>query len=361
MPHPSQQIRFCTSRDGTRIAYAICGQGPPLFWATTWTHHLDLDWHSPLWRPWLTVLSKHYTVIRHDWRGCGLSDRDNVEFAFDRYVEDLEAVVAGTAIDRFPLVGISSGAIFGAAYAARHPDRLTHLVLIEGQARGRLGTDPSPDQIEALQAWLKVIELGWPNPYFSYGPFFTSLHLSDATAEHREAFHDILHKTTSAANVIKLIGTFARADMRRLLPKIRCPTLVLHSRGDSVIPFDEGRTAAALIPEARFVPLESRNHIVLDAEPAWQQMIAALNEFLPPNPAGATIAVLEELTPREREILEAVALGLNNDAIAVRYNISEKTVRNHVSIIFGKLGVNSRAQAVALARDAGLGQKNSLR
>ena len=357
MPHPPQQIRFCTSRDGTRIAYAICGKGPPLYWAPIWIRHIDLDWDSALWCHWLTLLTKRYTIIRHDWRGCGLSDRDGVEFSAEKYIEDFEAVIEATGLDRFPLVGISSGAIFGAAYAARHPERVTHLVLNECQARGRLGADPSPEQVEALTAWLKVIELGWPTPHLAYGQFFTTLHLSDASVEQRQAFHDLLHQTTSVANVISLIPTFARADMRRVLLQIRCPTLVLHSRGDSLIPFDEGRAAAALIPGARFVPLESRNHLLLETEPAWQQMVNALDEFLPAPSPKVVSPTLSGLTAREHEVLEFLAQGLDNDAIAKCLHISGKTVRNQVSIIFSKLDVNSRAQAVVRARDAGFGQK----
>jgi pimeloyl-ACP methyl ester carboxylesterase/DNA-binding CsgD family transcriptional regulator len=362
MPHSPQQIRFCTSRDGTRIAYATCGQGPLLLWAPHWSHHLDLDWDSPIWRHWLTLLTKRYTVIRHDWRGCGLSDRDGVEFSVEKYIEDFEAVVDAAGLDRFPLVGVSNGAIFGAAYTARHPDRVTHLVLNECQGRGRLGSDPSPEQVEGLHAWLKVIEFGWPNPNLAYGQFFTSLHLSDASVEHRQAFHDLAHQTTSAATVIGLVKTFARADLRQILPQIRCPTLVLHSRGDSLIPFEEGRTAAALIPGARFIPLESRNHIVTGTEPAWQQIADAIEAFLP-MPASRTgsaqITLLKDLTARENQVLELLAQGLDNDTIAKKLGIGKKTVRNQVSIIFSKLGVDSRAQAIVRARNAGFGSQDA--
>lgn len=361
MAHPSQQIRFCTSRDGTRIAYAICGRGPPLLFAPFWVHHLDLDWDSAVWGHWLGHLTKRYTVIRHDWRGCGLSDRDSVEFSHERYVEDFEAVVDAAGLDTFPLLGISNGGNFGAMYAVRHPDRVTHLVLNGCQARGRLGSDPTPEQVEAVAAWLKVIELGWPNEHLAYGQFFTSLHVSEATVEQREAVHKMAHLTTSATNAIGLIQTFARADMRSVLPNIRCPTLVLHSRLDSLIRFEEGRLAAALIPGSRFVPLESRNHLLLENEPAWQQMIDAIDHFLPAlaTPSSEAGPLIGDLTARENEVLEFIAQGLDNNGIAQKLGISEKTVRNQVSIIFSKLGVNSRAQAVVRARDAGYGRKSA--
>jgi DNA-binding NarL/FixJ family response regulator len=153
-----------------------------------------------------------------------------------------------------------------------------------------------------------------------------------------------------------LIKAIARSDLREVLPHIRCPTLLLHPRGDSIIRFEEGRKVAALIPGARFVPLESVNHVLLDGEPAWQQFVDAYNNFQPPSVAVQSVSILKDLTPREREILEVVAQGLDNNDIATRFNISEKTVRNHVSIICSKLGVNSRAHAVAVAGDAGYGR-----
>jgi pimeloyl-ACP methyl ester carboxylesterase/DNA-binding CsgD family transcriptional regulator len=358
MPDPAQDIRFCTSRDGTRIAYATCGAGPPVLFAPHWVHHLEYDWGSQLWRPWLCHLTRQHTVIRFDWRGCGLSDRDGVAFSVEDYINDFEAVVEAVALDRFPLIGVSNGAIFGAAYAARHPGRVSRLVLQSCQSRGRLGRNPRPEQVEILDAWLKVIELGWPNEDLAYGQFFVSLHLPDANTEQRKAFSDMLNLTTSPANAVGLIKTFARADICTLLPEIACPTLVLHSRADSLITFDDGRNAASLIPGARFVPLESRNHIPLDSESAWRQVIEAIDDFMP-RPVPAARPVLDDLTAREHDVLELVAQGLDNTTIGRRLGISERTARNHVSNIVSKLGAGSRARAIVRAREAGFGQKTS--
>jgi len=220
-----------------------------------------------------------------------------------------------------------------------------------------LGINPSPEQVESLGAWLKVIELGWPGDHLVYGQFFTSLHIAEAAAEQKRAYGDLFRRTTSAANAIALIRTFARSDLRETLPRIGCPTLTLHSVGDPLIPFDDGRAVARLIPGARLVPLESRNHILLENEPAWLQFNEALDGFLPAR-RGDTASNLDDLTARERDILEAVAQGLDNNTTAMRLKISAKTVRNHVSIIFSKLGVNSRAQAIVLARDAGFGHRS---
>jgi pimeloyl-ACP methyl ester carboxylesterase/DNA-binding CsgD family transcriptional regulator len=361
MSHPAQQIRFCTSRDGVRIAYATCGAGPPLVWVAHWIHHLRFDWDSPVWRPWLALLTRHHALIRYDFRGCGLSDRQRVEFSFENYVDDFEAVLNAAGIGQFVLFGMSGvGSALAITYAVRHPDRVTHLVLYGPYTRNRLAGTPSPEQIEEAQTRLKVIELGWPNETRAYGQFFTALHMPDASAEHFRSYNDLLRLTTSPANAVALLQAFFRIDVQEIVPKVRCPTLVLHARQDAVIPFEEGRLVAGLIPGARFVPLESRNHVLLDTEPAWQQLVDALDDFLPASPsmpAGAASLVLHELTAREHEVLELVAQGLANATIGTRLHISERTARNHVSAILGKLGVGTRAQAIVRAREAGFGRE----
>lgn len=346
----SEQIRFCKSRDGARIAYAVCGSGPPLVWATRWVHHLKLDWESPIWRPWLSLLMRRHTLIRYDFRGCGLSDRENVEFGFDRYVEDLEAVIDAAAVNQFALFGMGNGGAIASVYAIRHPHRVTHLVLLGSSSRGRLR---DPTQIEEAETRLNAIKFGWQgeNPAFTH---FTPV--PDAPPEYISSYTNLRRMTTSTANAIEIVRSSYNTDVRDAISQLRCPTLVLHARGDAIHPFDEGRTVAALIPGARFIPLDSRNHILLDIEPAWQQFADALDEFLPRS-SNASTMLFDELTARERDILEVVALGLDNAEIAGRLKISEKTVRNHISIIFSKLGVHSRAQVIVRARDAGFGSR----
>jgi pimeloyl-ACP methyl ester carboxylesterase/DNA-binding CsgD family transcriptional regulator len=360
MSHPAEQIRFSTSRDGARIAYAICGAGPPLVHAPHWVHHLKFDWDGPVWRPWLAVLTRRHTLVRYDWRGCGLSDREGVEFDPETYVEDLDAVIETAGVERFALFGMSHGSRTAMTYAVRHPERVSHLVLMGSSPCGRVVRGQSPQQAEEEQTRLKAIELGWTNETPAYGQFFTSLHMPDATAEQFRSYNDLLRLTTSPGNAVALMRSFHRADIREIVPKIRCPALVLHSRRESIIPFDEGRTVAALIPGARFVPLESRNHVLLNTEPAWQQFVAALDDFLPATAlksAATTGLMIDDLTAREHQVLELVAQGLDNEAIGARLKISDKTVRNHVSIILSKLGVNSRVQAVVRAREAGFGNR----
>lgn len=358
MSHPAEQIRFCASRDDTRIAYTICGSGPPLVWAAHWVQHLKVDRESPVWRPWLGLLTRRHTLIRYSWRGCGLSDRDEVEFAHDRYVEDLEAVIDAAGAERFVLFGMSSGARISITYAVRNPKRVSQLVLLGASPCGRVARGQNRAQAEEEETRLKAIELGWATATPAYGQFFTTLHIPDATAEQFRSYNELLRMTTSPANAVAIMRSLHRADVRDIVPKVRCPTLVLHSRGDSIIPFDEGRTVAAQVPGARFVPLESRNHLVLDSEPAWRQLTEAMDDFLPASakkPVAATHLRVGDLTAREHQVLELVAQGLDNEAIGTRLTISEKTVRNHVSAILSKLDLNSRVQAVVRAREAGFG------
>jgi pimeloyl-ACP methyl ester carboxylesterase/DNA-binding CsgD family transcriptional regulator len=359
MPHPAQQFRFCTSRDGTRIAYATCGAGPPLLWAAHWVHHLNHDWDSPIWGPWLSLLARRHTVIRYDLRGCGLSDRDEVAFSFDKLLEDLEAVIEAAGLERFAYFGMALGAAMGVTLAARHPERLSHLVAYGAYVRNRLARDIPPDQMERELAELRVIERGWQNESPAYGQFFASLHIPDATAEQTRAYNELLRMTTSPANAVRLMRALWSIDLHEVLPLVRCPTLVLQPRGDSIISFDEGCKAAALIPGARFVPLDTRNFILLEQEPAWTRLVAALENFLPTAraiPARAMSGLLHELTAREHDVLELIAQGLDNSTIGTRLGISERTARNHVSTIFSKLGATRRAEVIVRAREAGFGR-----
>jgi ATP/maltotriose-dependent transcriptional regulator MalT len=227
--------------------------------------------------------------------------------------------------------------------------------------RGRLARDPRPEQVEEAEAQLKLIELGWANESSAFRQLHTSQLMPDATAEQARAFNDLMRKTTTPANAAKLLRAhWTEVDNRSLGPRVNCPTLVLHAREDGRVPFEEARSLAAIIPDARFVPLESRNHILVEGEPAWQQFAAELEDFLPAAgsaPTDAIAALTDDLTPRERQVLELIAQGLDNRTIGTQLGISERTTRNFASAIFGKLGVSGRAQAIVRAREVGFGSK----
>ena len=349
----SQQIRFCTAPDGVRLAYATVGKGPPLVRAAHWMTHLEFDWESPVWRPWLTELSRYNTLVRYDQRGCGLSDRDVGDISFAAWLSDLEAVVAAAGLARFALLGASQSASLAIAYAAKHPQRVSHLVLYGGFARGRLKRD-SRAQAEEADVQRGLIRLGWGRDDPAFRQFFTTQFLPDGTPEQIASFNEVQRLSASPETAERIFDVTSAIDVAELAEQVRVPTLVLHGREDKRAPFEEGRLIAARIPGARFVPLETRNHALTEQDPAWVPFLAEVRAFLGAG-APATATSFPDLTSREREVLELVARGLANDEIAGRLGITSKTVRNQVSTLFDKLGVSSRAQAIVKAREAGLG------
>ena len=360
-----QHIRFCKSADGVRLAYATVGKGPPLVKASNWLSHLEYDWRSPVWRPFLEQLARRRTVVRYDERGCGLSDWTVADLSFESWVRDLEAVVDAVGLERFPLLGISQGGPIAIAYAVRHPERVSHLVLLGSYARGMLNRDLTPLQVEEAATLVSLVRVGWGQETAAFRQVFTSMFIPGGTPEQLRWFNDLQRVSTSPENAERLLGEFFRIDVRELAPKVSAPTLVLHARHDARIPYEEGRLLAALIPEARFVTLESRNHLLLEGEPAFRQFMAELDDFFesapdimaPATPAGS----FAELTAREAEVLELIARGLDNPVIAAQLGVSAKTLRNHITNIFSKLDVTSRAQAIVRARDAGLGRGEARR
>ena len=352
MVAPRQDIRFCTSADGTRIAYATAGRGAPLVKAANWLSHLEFDCESPVWVHWVRALSRDHTLVRYDERGCGLSDWEAAQ-SFEAWLTDLDAVVAAAGVDRFPLLGLSQGASIAVAYAVRHPERVTHLVLMGGFARGRARRGMTAAQLEEAAMMRRLAEIGWGQENPAFRQFFTSQFIPSGNVEQHRWFNELARISTSPANASRLMGVSDQIDVTDLLPRVQCPTLVLHAAHDARVPFAEGRLLASGIPGARFVPLESDNHVLLEHEPAWQRFCQELAAFLP---GGRTVdPSFAALTPRERELVELIAQGRDNAQIAARLGLSEKTVRNHITSIFAKLEVENRAQAIVLARNRGFG------
>lgn len=273
------EIQFCKAGDGTRIAYASVGEGPPLVKAANWLNHLEYDWESPIWRHVFTAMAADRTLVRYDARGNGLSDWDVKDFSFEAVVGDLESVVEASGLDRFALFGISQGCAISIAYAVRHPERLTHLVLYGGYARGwcKQGSPEVNDQIAALETLMRQ---GWGRKNPAFRQLFTTAFMPDATAEQANWFNELQRKTASPENAANLLRSVTSFDVDDWLAKVRVPTLVLHCRGNSVQPFEEGRRMAAGIPGARFVPLEGRNHLMLEDEPAWTRFLSEVQAFL---------------------------------------------------------------------------------
>ncbi|MCP1335563.1 alpha/beta fold hydrolase [Futiania mangrovi] len=273
-----QVVRFCRSADGTAIAHAAFGSGPHLVRAGHWLTHLEHDWQSPLWRPFLDALGARFTVTRYDQRGNGLSDWDAADFTLDRCVEDLEAVVDAQGLDRFVLYGTSQGAPIAAAYAARHPDRVSRLVLHGGYRRGRLVRANAEERAQG-EALLTLIRHGWGKSGSSFIQAFASMFIPGGSREQVLSLTDLQRRTTSPENAARLREAIDRFDVTGALGTISVPTLVMHARDDSVQPLEQGRKLAASIPNARFQMLESENHVVLPQEPAWEAFFTALARF----------------------------------------------------------------------------------
>ncbi len=355
MPKVGQHIKFGKSRDGARVAIATLGSGPPLLRAAHWLSHVEHDARSPVWAHWLEELSRDHTFIRYDQRGCGLSDRSPPSMSFEAWVDDLEAVVEAQGLDRFPLFGMSQGGAIAIAYAARHPERVTRLVLFGAYARGVLRREVTEQQREEAETLVTLIRLGWGRDNPAFRQVFTSQFIPDGTREQHQWFNDLERISASPESAAAIVEALYRVDVTAEAERLTIPTLVMHSRDDARVPFEEGRQLAALIPAARFVPLEGRNHILLGSEPAWPRFLEEFRAFVG-NAGGATGALRESgLTASELEVLALIARGLDNGMIADALSKGEKTVRNQVSSIFAKLGVKSRAQAIVLARDSGIG------
>ena len=288
--------------------------------------------------------------MRYDPRGCGLSDRHVADLSIDAWHHDLDAVAGSIEEPKFALLGLSQGGALAVAYALRHPERVSHLVLLNayGQgARARARTDAERLEADTL---VNFIRIGWGRENPAFCQFFTNLFIPDGTPEQHRWWGDLERETASPDVASQLLYSMQGMDVMDLAAKLKVPTLIAHCRGDMRVPFEEGCKLAATIPDARFVPLESKNHVLLSDEPAWEVFQSELASFLGQNRTVQPQAIGEAgLTPAETALLALVAEGLDNQAIAARLGKSAKTVRNQLSVIFSKLGVHSRAQAIVIA------------
>ena len=276
----TQDIRFCAAPDGVQLAYSAIGQGPPLMKTGNWMTHLEFDLESPIWRHLYRELAKDYTLVRYDARGNGLSDRTVDAVSFDAFVRDLEAVVEAAGLTRFALLGISQGCAVSIAYAVRHPERVSHLILYGGFALGRNKRAQTAAQKEENAAMLTLMRVGWGKENPAFRQLYTSQLLPDATKEQADWFNELQRMTVAPDVAARIQEATGEYDVTALLPQITVPTLVMHAREDAMVPVDAGRRMAAGIPGARFVPLQGRNHLFLESEPAFGQFLEETRAFL---------------------------------------------------------------------------------
>ena len=283
LPSPrsyEQEIQFCVTPDGVQLAYARTGTGPPLVKTGNWMTHLEFDFESPIWRGLYSELSRDRTLIRYDARGNGLSDREIEDVSFEVFVSDLESVVEAAGLERFALLGISQGCAVSIAYAVRHPERVTQLVLFGGYPVGWAKRARSAAEREQGAAMLTLMRLGWGQKNPAFRQLFTSQFIPGASKGQTDWFNELQRISTSPEDAVRNLVANGDTDVTALLGQVSVPTLVMHARDDARVPFDQGRRLAAGIPGARFVSLPSRNHLILEDEPAFPRFLQEIRAFL---------------------------------------------------------------------------------
>jgi pimeloyl-ACP methyl ester carboxylesterase/DNA-binding CsgD family transcriptional regulator len=350
-PAHDQEIRFCRAADGTRLAYAIHGNGPPLVVVSCWLSHLQYDWQSPVWRHFLDDLGRIGTVIRYDERGFGMSDWDVSDFSLPARLGDLETILAATGFERFALLGMSGGSSVAMAYAIAHSEQVSRLILY-----GTVCGEPpvyDDERWAREQVYRSMIQVGWAKDDPEFRRVFTRRFIPDATEEQMCWFDDLQRMSTSPENMLASRISRQQEDIVAGLPTISAPTIVLQARGDQSTVFENAVTVSSLIPGARLVPLESRNHILLADEPAWGVFIDEVTVFMDPDRRAfeertrAGRPMSERLSERELDVLRLAAEGQTNEEIAAALTLSPRTVERHLSNVYGKLGLTGRAARAA--------------
>jgi len=315
---PPQQIRYCQARDGTRLAYSVTGSGPPLVKTANWLNHIQHDWDSPLWRHWIDQFTRGRSLIRYDERGNGLSDWDTPDLSFEAFVDDLECVADCLELEQFDLLAISQGAAVAVAFAVRHPHRVRRLIICNGYAAG-WAVRADPAEVTRREAMLTLTQVGWGADNPAYRQLFTNHYIPEATPKQMGWFNEMQRLSASPENAVRLQRVLASIDVRPLLPKVQVPTLVFHSRDDQAVPFAAGEELAAGIPGAGFIPLESRNHIMLESEPAWPMFAELSRDFLD---GGEQLGAVVQPDPSPSEGADHYAFCAGPDGARLAYAVS---------------------------------------
>lgn len=344
-----QDIRFCTSADGVKIATTSTGSGFPLVRAGTWLSHMDCDARHEEPQAYIRALSKGYNYVRYDSRGSGLSDRRVPSLTFEDGVKDLEAVVAAHGLKKFALFGMSMGAATSIAYAARHPEQVTHLVLFSGFATSVFSTpNVSQQAIDEAELVIKSAELGWNSPKSVFRKLFVAQLLGNPTPEQQLELEERMKLSMTPDMAVAYLRNNFSIDVREQCAQLKVPTLVFHCRKDEMIGFEQGRKMASRIAGSRFVPLEAQGHVLLSTEPAMKVFEAELAAFL------GTGGTPPKLTPRQIEVLHEIAAGRTDKEVAKGLNLSPRTVEMHVASAMKALGCSTRTEAVHRAGALGL-------
>jgi len=275
----SQRVGFCSSSDGVQLAWSSLGKGTPLLKAPNWFNHIEYEWRVPAWKVMLEQLIERFEFVRFDQRGNGLSDWDVGDISFDAMIADMTAVANASALQKFGLFSLSQGCAYSVRFAADFPERVKFLILCGGYARGALHRG-SPDQAAMTLAMETMIQQGWGSPLPTYRQLFTSMFMTGAPTEQTAGFDELMRISASPENAVRIFNMNNHIDVSDIAPHVKVPTLVLHCRDDSRIPFDEGRRLAALIPNAQFVALEGASHIMLPGTIAFDGLFEHIDKFV---------------------------------------------------------------------------------
>lgn len=348
MDHP-RDIRFVASRDGVQLAMARCGRGPVLIKAATWLTHIEQFEPGSIQDALIKEFAPRFSYIEYDTRGCGLSQRRVDEISFEAWVHDLEAVAEASGSEPFTLLGFTCAAGVAVEYAARHPKRVSRLILFGGFATSYHSTShPDPAVRREGDLMLELAELGWGNSSPAFRQVFVSRFLPEATQAQWMAF-DARQRATATPDVaVRYLRAMYSMNVKEAAARVRCPTLVLHPKDDELVRFEQGRRLASLIPGASFVPLPGRNHVPFPQEPAWDGFVRATRSFLGTDP-GQPVDREVHLTARQLEVLRRISFGHSDKQIAAALQLSPRTVEMHAAHAMQALSCRTRAEAVRRA------------
>jgi pimeloyl-ACP methyl ester carboxylesterase/DNA-binding CsgD family transcriptional regulator len=347
-----RDIRFVTAGDGVQLAAARCGSGPLVLRAATWLTHVERVVPGSLAAALVDEFAPRHTYVEYDTRGCGLSQRRVEEISFEAWVRDLEAVADAYAPEPFTLLGFACGAGLAVEYAARHPERVRKLILFGGFATSYHSTScPDPAVQREGDLLLELAALGWGHACPAFRQVFAARLMPDGTPAQWQALDELQRCTATPEVAVRFLRVMFGINVKQAAARVRCPTLVLHPKDDLTVPFEQGRRLASLIPGARFVPLEGRNHMPFPHEPAWAGFVRETRAFLGERHSAAVAPALLSLTARQSEVLRRIAYGESDKQIAAALLLSPRTVEMHASRALQTLGCRTRAEAVRCATE----------
>ena len=347
----ARDIGFISSRDGVQLATARYGAGPPLIKAATWLTHIERAAPGTIQQALIDEFAPRFSYVEYDTRGCGLSQRRVDELSFEAWVHDLEAVADAHAREPFTLLGFTCAAGVAVEYAARHPERVSRLILFGGFATSYHSTShPDPAIRREGDLMIELAELGWGNSSPAFRQVFVSRFLPDATQAQWMAFDEKQRTTATPDVAVRYLRAMYGMNVKAAAARVRCPTLVLHPKDDEMVRFEQGRRLASLIPGARFVPLEGRNHIPFPDEPAWEGFVRETRRFLGTNAVPAARAEVR-VTERPLVVRSRLSQGQSDKQIAAALGLSPRTVEMHVARALQALGCRTRAEAVRHASE----------